>query len=107
MIAFSGIILVNQASSRVVIVTSVMEHLLSVLTNPNFPHKMHALLGPKGTGKSTTLYWIYRQLKVRSLTAVPILARELINDNYLEIIKVSHFQLHSCRTRQHLLSKTK
>ena len=44
-----------------VIVTPIMESLLRKLQNEDT--KRYILLRPKGTGKTTTLYWLYCQLK--------------------------------------------
>ena len=54
-------------------------------------------MGPKGTGKTTTLYWLYHQLQHFSYCPLPILAKQLENTNYFEEITAA------CKTADCLL----
>ena len=64
-----------------------MKDLLETIKDPNTKCKSYALVGPKGTGKSTALYWLYRQLQNCFFKVVPVLAIELTeNKSYLDEI---------------------
>lgn len=68
-----------------VVVTPLMVDLFQKLQEST-DVESYILMGPKGTGKTTSLYWLYHQLQHISYRPLPILAKQLENTHYFKTI---------------------
>ena len=94
-----------EVSSTAIIVTEEMKLLYNTVCDKK--HKTICLKGPPGIGKTTALYWLYKQLKHEGIKVRPIsfdsiatdepavILLDLISPNLLNISQIPNFVRHA------------